>query len=71
MSIYEILNDLEDDVYINEEEARLELERCKAKRELIDDIINRLVLEDKKEDKKSTYRDAERAKAYRTLCRRA
>lgn len=68
MNLINILNDIEDDITREEEEASLALERCSAKREVIDSILSRIDLVD---EKPSTYKDAERAKAYRALCRRS
>lgn len=66
----DIINDIEDDITKEEEEASLQLERCRAKREVIDAIISHIKLNEDYEEEPSTYKDAERARAYRALCRR-
>lgn len=68
MNIEDILNDIEDDITKNEEAARLVLERCDAKRNVINEILSRL--DSVKENKNSTYKDAVEAKAHRALYRR-
>lgn len=69
MNIEDILNDIEDSISKEEEDASLTLERCAAKREVIDSILSRITLDDKKEQP-STHKEAIRARAYRSLCRR-
>lgn len=69
MNINDILNDVEEEICFEEEELRLRLERCDAKREVLNDILSRL--DSNKGKKNSTRRDAVEARAYRALCRRA